>query len=427
MKNIEKNKRQNIIILVLVLMIIVLSISVTIAYFIAHDESGDKTISTAGLDVTYTEGEVINFDSNTTPIIDENYESNASKMEFSIKNTGALDVSSKIILDITNNNTIDFNTNNPDNVTFADVKWALKRNGENVSTGTLISLQENNTSTSIVLSNIEKINVGKTNNYTLYMWVSENYEDQTVFNNLSISAQVNVESINDDYEYLVNNILKDGYNENEYNINTDFTCTTSSCTKNYQDGLYLSTNTFNNYPTYYFRGVVKNNYVEFNDMLWRIIRVNEDQSIRMIMEDTTTDISSVTTLLDQYSNIIEVQKFCVDKYGQSVKRITSNTPMFDCENKEREFTTYGEISLDELAFSGAYNNPLYNVSESYLNNYENVYTTTDGAYLNYDTNLIEVENGEDVYDRLVINLKSDTSISEGNGKLSTPYVINVSV
>lgn len=49
---------------------------------------------------------------------------------------------------------------------------------------------------------------------------------------------------------------------------------------------YTSTNTEKNETTYYFRGDVKNNYVSFANILWRIIRINEDGSVRIITEDT---------------------------------------------------------------------------------------------------------------------------------------------
>jgi len=56
---------------------------------------------------------------------------------------------------------------------------------------------------------------------------------------------------------------------------------------------YTSTNTENNLRTYYFRGDVKNNYVKFgkdidgNDLYWRIVRINEDGSIRLIYQGTS--------------------------------------------------------------------------------------------------------------------------------------------
>ena len=53
---------------------------------------------------------------------------------------------------------------------------------------------------------------------------------------------------------------------------------------------YTNVNTENNKTTYYFRGNVENNYVSFasdsegNEIIWRIVRINEDGSIRLIKE-----------------------------------------------------------------------------------------------------------------------------------------------
>ncbi len=51
---------------------------------------------------------------------------------------------------------------------------------------------------------------------------------------------------------------------------------------------YTSTNTEDNKVTYYFRGAVENNYVSFAGFTWRIIRINEDGSIRLIKQDSIT-------------------------------------------------------------------------------------------------------------------------------------------
>jgi len=47
---------------------------------------------------------------------------------------------------------------------------------------------------------------------------------------------------------------------------------------------YTNQNTENNQTTYYFRGAVGNNYVSFADHLWRIVRINEDGSVRLITD-----------------------------------------------------------------------------------------------------------------------------------------------
>ena len=54
-------------------------------------------------------------------------------------------------------------------------------------------------------------------------------------------------------------------------------------------GLYMSTATNSGNPTYYFRGNVTNNIVDFAGKTWKIIRINEDRSVRMILTTSVTN------------------------------------------------------------------------------------------------------------------------------------------
>ena len=84
---------------------------------------------------------------------------------------------------------------------------------------------------------------------------------------------------------LVNTILNDNTPQSDASI--DFSQTSE------EDGTkglyYTNTNTENNGTTYYFRGAVENNYVSFAGYYWRIIRINEDGSVRLIYQGTTPD------------------------------------------------------------------------------------------------------------------------------------------
>ena len=55
-------------------------------------------------------------------------------------------------------------------------------------------------------------------------------------------------------------------------------------------GLYYpyDANTEDELSTYYFRGAAQNNYVKFGGFYWRIIRVNEDGSVRLIYQGTSS-------------------------------------------------------------------------------------------------------------------------------------------
>ena len=84
---------------------------------------------------------------------------------------------------------------------------------------------------------------------------------------------------------LSNKILKDNTAQPDTNI--DFSKISSDT--NGKGLYYTSTNTEDNKVTYYFRGAVKNNYVSFAGFTWRIIRINEDGSIRLIKQDSIGD------------------------------------------------------------------------------------------------------------------------------------------
>ena len=84
---------------------------------------------------------------------------------------------------------------------------------------------------------------------------------------------------------LAAKILKD--NEAQADTNIDFSKISSDT--NGKGLYYTSTNTEDNKVTYYFRGAVENNYVTFAGFTWRIIRINEDGSIRLIKQDSIGD------------------------------------------------------------------------------------------------------------------------------------------
>ena len=78
--------------------------------------------------------------------------------------------------------------------------------------------------------------------------------------------------------------LKDEIMKNKI-ITASPTLTTSSNNSNDASGLYKSTATNTGEPTYYFRGNVTNNYVSFAGFTWRVVRINEDGTLRIIMQD----------------------------------------------------------------------------------------------------------------------------------------------
>ena len=82
---------------------------------------------------------------------------------------------------------------------------------------------------------------------------------------------------------FIKSILEDNTVKNDSEI--DFSKTSE------EDGTkglyYTNTNTEDGKTVYYYRGAVENNYVKFAGYYWRIIRINEDSSIRLIYQGET--------------------------------------------------------------------------------------------------------------------------------------------
>ena len=62
-------------------------------------------------------------------------------------------------------------------------------------------------------------------------------------------------------------------------------------------------------PTYYFRGNVQNNYVNFANLTWRIVRINEDKTIRLVLNNNPIE----TNWNDyNFSSRDVLYKYCID-------------------------------------------------------------------------------------------------------------------
>ena len=263
--------------------------------------------------------------------------------------------------------------------------------------------------------------------------------------------------------------------QNNKVITAQPTLTTSSNNTSDASGLYKSTDTNTGDATYYFRGAVENNYVSFAGFTWRIIRINEDGTIRMIMQDGINNNASYafnsnynnytyiyysnsevkTTLENWYQTNIgsksDLSKYVVSgnyyceqakvKYeaswtagNASMTLYSSYTPNFKCSTdgngKGQVNASIGLPTYDEVVYAGGYKGSAN--SDYYLSNNSNFWTMSpdgfSGAY-----SLIWYVGSNGIYDirsyqtrtvRPVINLKANTFVIMGSGTSDNPYVIN---
>ncbi len=251
------------------------------------------------------------------------------------------------------------------------------------------------------------------------------------------------------------------------------TLTTTSLEAGDEDGLYKSTATNSGDATYYFRGNVENNYVSFAGQTWRIIRINEDGTIRLIMQDginNNTSYKIYTSSYQGYTNmyysnskavsylkswydtnlssygdyIYESGSYCeqmkvhastYNSGDSNAKLIADYIPDFRCSTDANSkgiiTSSIGLISIDEALYAGAY----------YLKVNDNFYLATSSAMFtmspagiakqNDNSSIWRIYNNRLTYGngldygavlKPVINLKSDVKAT-GSGTSSSPFII----
>lgn len=272
----------------------------------------------------------------------------------------------------------------------------------------------------------------------------------TVNGNTNTSFSLNVEKIEDVEEYFYMTIL----NNNELKKPTTVVGEEISSTN---EGLIEDKD--DDGATYYFRGAVDNNYVSFANLIWRIVRINGDGTVRLVLNETIDTLSTYNTEetsfketalydsletfyennLSYYEKNIANSKFCSEtsitdnKYNAYTRIITNEIPTFNCLGTSF-ISRIGTLTVDEIVYAGA----LYDEENTnyYLYNSEidNLWWTSSLARKD-DSSIypfLVSPNGsltESVASTLyrgvrpVINLSRNTKVS-GSGTLTDPYTVN---
>ena len=185
----------------------------------------------------------------------------------------------------------------------------------------------------------------------------------------------------------------------------------------------------------YIKGNPSNNYIWYSGFLWRIMGINADGTVRMIVDENVTalpwganstaenwDGSHVKEWLNDYfynrlkgNDIITNQTWC------SETTISSSSARTTCTtNLSIEQAKVGLITLDE------YN--LANGTDSYLDIAQNQWTLTpyDGSnvwFFDVSSHAYNYNVNNSLGVRAVINVNADAIITSGNGTWSSPYEI----
>jgi len=186
---------------------------------------------------------------------------------------------------------------------------------------------------------------------------------------------------------------------------------------------------------HYFYGDTDNNYVTYSNILWRIIKVNDNNEIKLISDDFVTILaygedleyndSYINTWLNSNDsdntgilenvfnkNYLVKDAICTDKVNDN-KNIT-------CKNKNSD-NLIGNLSVYDYINAGGTNSYLNNETYFYLS------TTNDNNEIWYVTNegKVSTTDGKDIYGvRPTITLKSNVDLISGSGSKEDPYIIS---
>ena len=138
--------------------------------------------------------------------------------------------------------------------------------------------------------------------------------------------------------------------------------------------------------SYYFRGNVTNNYVKFAGFYWRIIRVNGDESVRIIYDGTSAH-----------------------KNGESSTDRQVGTSAFNSSGRDNAYVGY------------MYGTPS---STTYEATHANINDSTMKTYLEkwYKTNIIDKNYDKYVVDNIFCNDRSFSTSNTGNGTGQTKSI-----
>ncbi|MBE6157957.1 MAG: hypothetical protein E7160_04105 [Firmicutes bacterium] len=186
---------------------------------------------------------------------------------------------------------------------------------------------------------------------------------------------------------------------------------------------------------YYFKGSVKNNYVKFANRDFRIIRLNKDNTIKLISEDNASVFmwgddssykkSNLYFWLNKtnnkntgiyYETLPSVEKFLVKTKYREDKLLESKV-----EKSNEVYSDYISIlTIDDYVNASGKNSYLNNGKYSWVIGHDQ---DDMNLYINEEGSLEGTGNYESYGIRPVITLKKNIKIASGDGTKDNPYVI----
>ena len=262
-------KKQVMLILATVVLVGTLAVTTSFAVFEeTKSNATDQKMTIGNLDVTYTGGSAISI-TDINPMTDSTALSKTNNIyTFTIKNTGTVPYNFKV--KVINNPSYTSNL-----LPHQYIRYSL--NGGTASA--LGTGQDDYELTSGV------IEAGATNTYNLRLWVADasTYSLPNSALGQEIHLKISVEG-KAGSGWLPSNFKDRILALNEVKI----PITTPGAAISTADEALLASAEDDYGTSYYFRGAVTNNYVEFANKCWRIVRVGGDDSVKLILHNDNT-------------------------------------------------------------------------------------------------------------------------------------------
>ena len=224
----------------------------------SSNEQTNVVVTVGGITIDYEDGENI---TNNNLIPTSTKEKGISK-DITVSSTGQvyLDLNMEVV-------TLD------DGLKDASFKYEIYNDNELIKGG---NFANSNVGDNITLLGGVTVNSTPTT-YTLYIWIDGNMPNPNTMYNQNFEFRLNADATDETSSSLAT-LRRLGLSSNG-----ELNSVTAVATTN--EGIYETQDDYG--TTYFFRGATDNNYVEFANHYWRVIRINGDGSIRMIYDGTT--------------------------------------------------------------------------------------------------------------------------------------------
>ena len=164
---------------IVVLALIVFGIGRTYAYFSAKGTTSTETVSTASLKLE-VENDAILRAQNIVPINSSQIFDKATKLHFTVNNTGTIDMKAKVTLNI---------LSITDELKSNDFKWALYSGDTKIENGTFLNVADK-------IEMTDNISIPKTESriYDLYIWIEDTGFPQDELQKGTLESKITVDA-----------------------------------------------------------------------------------------------------------------------------------------------------------------------------------------------------------------------------------------